>query len=245
LTALDPDAVQQRFDKLEQTAWSFLLTIKKKQDVLVADATKGGEYADRKISLISARRSRLKELIQDYQHAVKLFREALRHHAKNSIRVINPNSKDEDIEAFMEDFELFGTALKNSNRKSDAEKTLQNVRSRLDAIVVIGQKIAVLNKLFEELGTLIEVKDPVINQIEKAADKALTHVKKGGEDVKETKKIEAGIRRKKWWLLLIAVLIVIAIIIAVVVTQVINKVHIPGGTKSAPTATPTAASHRR
>ncbi|KLP14688.1 related to putative snare protein syn [Fusarium fujikuroi] len=79
----------------------------------------------------------------------------------------------------------------------------------------IEQTLSELAILYQELATIVEQQEPVIQAAETNAINTVDHMEKGNEQVEVAKKHAANRRKLKWWCALVVLLIIIAIAVGV------------------------------
>lgn len=72
-----------------------------------------------------------------------------------------------------------------------------------------------LASLYQDLATVVEQQDPVIQAAEYNAENTVENIEKGNEQVDVANKHARNRRKLKWWCALIVVLIVLAIALGV------------------------------
>src|SRR5579862_5416833 len=120
-----------------------------------------------------------------------------------------------------------------STRQGEARSALREVQSRHQDIQKIERTITELADLFREMSVMIEVQEPIINQVEEQAMQTTQHVNKGNEETQGAIVLARKTRRKKWWCLGIIVLIIgifyhyVADIVIIVVVVLVVKLATP------------------
>lgn len=92
---------------------------------------------------------------------------------------------------------------------------LGNVRARHNELQRIEQTLSELAILYQELATLVEVQDPVIQQAENNAQSTVENIEKGNTEVKVATDHARRARKLKWYCALVVVLIILAIALGV------------------------------
>jgi syntaxin 1B/2/3 len=92
---------------------------------------------------------------------------------------------------------------------------LGNVRARHNELQRIEQTISELAVLYQELATIVEQQDPVIESAERNAEQTVEHLDKGNEQVKTATDHARRRRKLKWWCALVVVLIILAVALGV------------------------------
>lgn len=172
---------------------------------------------------------RLKDMRQQYQSQRNQFEHAVRDQAKKQARIVMQDASEAEINAFVDNpanTQLFSQALMQSNRRGEAQSTLNAVSARHAEIQKIEQQMIELAELFQEMESLVVQQEVNVVAIETKGEEVQDNLVKGNEEMGIAVKSARAARRKKWWCLLI---VVILIIIVVVVVLVIVK---PGSNKS-------------
>jgi syntaxin 1B/2/3 len=92
---------------------------------------------------------------------------------------------------------------------------LGNVRARHSELQRIEQTLSELAILYQELATIVEQQDPVVQAAETNAINTEENMVKGNEQVEVAKKHARNRRKLKWWCALVVLLIIIAIAVGV------------------------------
>jgi syntaxin 1B/2/3 len=102
-----------------------------------------------------------------------------------------------------------------TNRTGHASSVLGNVRARHSELQRIEQTLSELAILYQELATIVEQQEPVVQAAEQNAMNTNEHMIKGNEQVEVAKKHAQNRRKLKWWCALVVLLIIIAIAVGV------------------------------
>lgn len=148
---------------------------------------------------------------RDYQHR---YREQI----ARQYRIVNPDATEQEVQEATEanwgDEGVFQAALR-TNRTGHASSLLGNVRARHNELQRIEQTLSELAVLYQELATLVEQQDPVIESAENNAVNTVENIEKGNEQVKIANDHARRRRKLQWWCALVVVLIIIAIALGV------------------------------
>ncbi|KAH6968746.1 hypothetical protein HG530_006301 [Fusarium avenaceum] len=159
-----------------------------------------------------------KSELNKYQSIESDYRQRYRDQIARQYRIVNPDASEQEVqEAASADWGnegVFQTALR-TNRTGHASSVLGNVRARHSELQRIEQTLNELSILFQELATVVEQQEPVINAAEQNAISANDHMIKGNEQVEVAKKHALNRRKLKWWCALVVLLIIIAIAVGV------------------------------
>lgn len=90
-----------------------------------------------------------------------------------------------------------------------------NVRARHNELQRIERTLGELASLYQDLATVVEQQEPVIQAAENNALNTVENIEKGNEQVQQATKHARNRRKLKWWCALIVFLIVLAIALGV------------------------------
>lgn len=102
-----------------------------------------------------------------------------------------------------------------TNRTGHASSVLGNVRARHNELQRIEKTLFELAALYQDLATVVEQQDPVIQTAEYNAQNTVENIEKGNEQVEQANKHARNRRKLKWWCAFIVFLIVLAIALGV------------------------------
>lgn len=122
-----------------------------------------------------------------------------------------------DIGLILTSFQL------RTNRTGHASSVLGNVRARHNELQRIEQTLTELAILYQELATIVEQQEPVIDAAEQNAEQTVDNLKSGTEHVDKGIKSARNRRKLKWWCALIVALIIIAIVLGVALGITLTK----------------------
>ncbi|PFH61817.1 hypothetical protein XA68_16151 [Ophiocordyceps unilateralis] len=159
-------------------------------------------------------KSFFKSELDKYQAIERDYQNRYREQIARQYRIVNPDASEDEVrqaaEADWGNEGVFQTALR-TNRTGHATSLLGNVRARHNELQRIEQTLTEIAILYDELATLVEVQDPVIQSAEENAQHTVDNMEKGNEQVKQANEHARRRRKLKWWCLLIVVLIIIGI----------------------------------
>ncbi|CAM1500946.1 Fc.00g101080.m01.CDS01 [Cosmosporella sp. VM-42] len=159
-----------------------------------------------------------KSELDKYQSIERDYQARYREQIARQYRIVNPDASEAEVqEASQADWGnegVFQTALK-TNRTGHASSILGNVRARHNELQRIEQTISEIAILYEELATMVEQQEPVIESAETNAINTVENIEKGNEQVKQANKHARNRRKLKWWCALVVLLIVLAIALGV------------------------------
>ncbi|RDA83215.1 hypothetical protein CP532_4363 [Ophiocordyceps camponoti-leonardi (nom. inval.)] len=152
--------------------------------------------------------------LDKYQAIERDYRNRYREQIARQYRIVNPEADEDEVrqaaEADWGNEGVFQTALR-TNRTGHATSLLGNVRARHNELQRIEQTLTEIAILYDELATLVEQQDPVIQSAEENAQHTVDNMEKGNEQVAKANEHARRRRKLKWWCLFIVVLILIAI----------------------------------
>ncbi|KAH7149553.1 t-SNARE [Dactylonectria estremocensis] len=159
-----------------------------------------------------------KSELDKYQSIERDYKQRYRDQIARQYRIVNPDASEEEVqEAAQADWGnegVFQTALK-TNRHGHASSLLGNVRARHSELQRIEQTLSELAILYEELATVVEQQEPVIQAAETNAINTVENIEKGNEQVKVANEHARNRRKLKWWCALVVFLIILAIALGV------------------------------
>jgi syntaxin 1B/2/3 len=163
-------------------------------------------------------RTFFKSELDKYQSVERDYQQRYRDQIARQYRIVNPDASEEEVqEAANADWGnegVFQTALR-TNRTGHASSVLGNVRARHSELQRIEQTLSELAILYQELATIVEQQEPVVQAAEQNAMNTNEHMIKGNEQVEVAKKHAQNRRKLKWWCALVVLLIIIAIAVGV------------------------------
>lgn len=159
-----------------------------------------------------------KSELDKYQSIERDYRERTREQIARQYRIVNPDASEQEVEQATEldwgNEGVFQTALR-TNRTGHASSVLGNVRARHNELQRIEQTLVELSMLYQELATVVEQQDPVVEAAEDNAVQTNMNIEKGNEEVSKANEHAKRTRKLKWWCFFVAVLIVLAIALGV------------------------------
>ncbi|KEY73725.1 hypothetical protein S7711_06301 [Stachybotrys chartarum IBT 7711] len=159
-----------------------------------------------------------KSELDKYQSIEHEYKQRYREQIARQYRIVNPEASDDEVrqaaDADWGDEGVFQTALR-TNRTGHANSLLGNVRARHNELQRIEQTLLELSIMYQELATLVEQQDPIIQNAEENADKTVTYIDQGNEQIKTATDSARRARKLKWWCALVVVLIILAVALGV------------------------------
>ncbi|KAF7542321.1 hypothetical protein G7Z17_g11678 [Cylindrodendrum hubeiense] len=159
-----------------------------------------------------------KSELDKYQSIERDYRQRYRDQIARQYRIVNPDATEEQVQEAAEadwgNEGVFQTALR-TNRTGHASSVLGNVRARHSELQRIEQTISELALLYQELASVVEQQEPVIQAAETNAINTVENIEKGNEQVKVANDHARRRRKLKWWCALVVFLIILAIALGV------------------------------
>jgi syntaxin 1B/2/3 len=163
-------------------------------------------------------RTFFKSELDKYQSIERDYQQKYREQIARQYRIVKPEASDAEVEeATRADWGnegVFQTALR-TNRTGHANSILGNVRARHNELQRIERTLGELASLYQDLATVVEQQEPVIQAAENNALNTVENIEKGNEQVQQATKHARNRRKLKWWCALIVFLIVLAIALGV------------------------------
>ncbi|POW00421.1 hypothetical protein PSTT_13137 [Puccinia striiformis] len=156
----------------------------------------------------------------------------------DNIRLFKPDATPEEIRQAVDSDDggqIFSQALMTSNRYGDARAAFNEVKERHEDVKRIEQTITELMEMFNDLATMVEEQDQLIQNVENNAGEIQRDVEQAGQHITKARDSAASARRKRWicfFVMILILAIVAAIIAIVVVTQRKNNTIVATSTPS-------------
>lgn len=181
--------------------------------------------ANARATQIGALKKRLMDSIMKYQSVEQESRQKYKARMERQYRIVKPDATPEEIRQAVDSDDggqIFSQALMTSNRYGDARAAFNEVKERHEDIKRIEKTITELMEMFNDLATMVEEQDQLVQNVENNAAEIEHDVEHAGQHITKARNSAAAARRKRWicfFVLLLIVLIVAAIIAIVIVTQ--------------------------
>ncbi|KAI9882453.1 MAG: eukaryotic translation initiation factor 4E [Watsoniomyces obsoletus] len=169
---------------------------------------------------------RLKAAMQQYQVVERDFRREMQAQMERSIRIVSPNATDEEVREAIENgngSQIFAQAVLQSDRRGQAQSTLNAVNARHLAIQHIEQQMIQIAQMTQDLDAIVVEQEAAVVQIEQKGEQVTENVSKANNEISGAIVKARSRNRKKWWCLLIVILLLIAIAIIVTLVVVLNR----------------------
>lgn len=170
----------------------------------------------------------LRESRDQYLNIETAYTRKLREQSARQYRIVRPNATEEEVEQAIEDqnVQVFSQALMQSDRRGQAQSTLNAVQERNAAIKKIESQMIELAELFQDMDNLVVQQEAAVVHIEGKGEEVVDHMDKGTQQIAVAIQSAKNTRKWKWWCLGITVLIIIIIVVVIL----IYKFVIQGGT---------------
>jgi len=220
LNALDGEA-ENDMTRLEQlTNETRRLSIQLKDRIQKLESSPLQGNAQLRRNRIGLLRSNFLESIQNYQRVEQEGRVKVRQRAERQVRIVNPDASPEEVNAIVEGGgqQVFAQALTNSTRYAESRNAFREVQQRQQDLQQMEKTLAELAQLFNDMGTLVEQHDAVINEVETTARNVADDTEKGLAATEQAVKHARSARRKRWicFFIFLFVCAVLAIVLGVV-----------------------------
>ncbi|KAJ6783168.1 hypothetical protein PWT90_03739 [Aphanocladium album] len=226
LGAADPQADQQLEHYVAQTQI---------RNTAIKDGIKGLERdlarttdASRKTkqTQLQSLKTFFKSELDSYQSIEREYRQKYRDQIARQYRIVNPEATDQEVQQAAEadwgNEGVFQTALR-TNRSGHASSVLGNVRARHNELQRIEQTLAELAILYQELATMVEQQETIIEDAENKGQEVVDNLESGNQQVAQANKSARNRRKLKWWCFFIVVLIIIAAVLGIALGITLTK----------------------
>ncbi|TVY14175.1 Protein SSO2 [Lachnellula arida] len=163
----------------------------------------------------------LRNAMEDFQQIDRDFTQKLREQMARQYRIVRPEASEAEVNDAVEGRSgqqtLFSDALMQSNRRGQAQSTMQAVKTRHEEIQKIEQQIEAVAQLFIEMNTLVVQQEAPIANIEMKGEEVVENMDKGNAQIGTAIQSARNTRKWKWWCLGIVVLIIVIIVIIVLI----------------------------
>ncbi|MBW0500171.1 hypothetical protein O181_039886 [Austropuccinia psidii MF-1] len=177
---------------------------------------------------IGALKKRLMDAIIKYQSVEQENRQKCKARIERQYRIVKPDASPEEIRQAIDSDDggqIFSQALMSSNRYGDARAAFNEVRERHQDIKRIEQTLTELMEMFNDLATMVEEQDQLIQNAETNAVDIQRDVEQAGQHITKARNSAAAARRKRWicFIIMVLILLIIGAIIAIVIVTQRNK----------------------
>lgn len=146
---------------------------------------------------------KLKATIHSSQNLDREFRTKCLEQMRRQYHIVRPELSEAEVAEAVSDpstfnQQVFSQALVNSERRTEAQSTLQNVRGRHEDIQKIEQQMVELAQLFQDLDTLVVQQEAPVAAIEEKTQFVNENMEKGITELNHGIVSAKGARKKKW-----------------------------------------------
>ncbi|TVY92180.1 Protein SSO2, partial [Lachnellula willkommii] len=198
-----------RTNKMPPQTWAMTITLMSENNPGSIKATQAGRLG-----------RKLQEANEVYQNMDREFQKKLKEQTMRQYRIVRPEASEAEVNDAAEgrsQEQMFSQALMQSNRRGQAQSTMQAVKSRHDEIQKIEQQIKTLAQLFKDMDTLVVQQEAPIANIEMKGEEVVENMDKGNAQIGTAIQSARNTRKWKWWCLGIVVLIIAIIVIIVLI----------------------------
>lgn len=181
---------------------------------------------------------RLQAVVMAYRTMDADYQGRLREQMARQYRIVRPEASEAEVRRAVEDNteqQVFSQALMQSNRRGQAQSTLNAVESRHQEIQKVGRQMEELAELFEDMQNLVVQQEAAVVNIEMKGEEVVENMDKGTEQIGVAIKSARNARKWKWWCLGITILIIIIIVVVVLIYKFVIQAPVtvtkPAGTK--------------
>ncbi|EFP84734.2 uncharacterized protein PGTG_10893 [Puccinia graminis f. sp. tritici CRL 75-36-700-3] len=174
---------------------------------------------------VGALKKRFMDSIMRYQSVEQESRQKYKARMERQYRIVKPDATPEEIRQAVDSDDggqIFSQALMTSNRYGDARAAFNEVKERHEDVKRIEKTITELMEMFNDLATMVEEQDQLIQNVENNAGEIQRDVEQAGQHITKARDSAASARRKRWicfFVIILILAIVAAIIAIVIVTQ--------------------------
>ncbi|TVY81381.1 Protein transport protein SSO2 [Lachnellula suecica] len=183
--------------------------------------------------------TKLKGALQDYRMQDSQFRKKLEEQIARQFRIVRPDATPQEVQAAVQNTDpgqqVFAQALMQSNRRGQAQSTLNAVQTRHEEIQKIAEQMAEIGKLFNEMDELVTLQEAPVANIEAKGEEVVENMDKGNEQLGTAIVSARNTRKWKWWCLGIVVAIIAVIVIVVLIYKFVIQNNAPAATTSTTT----------
>ncbi|KAJ3693155.1 hypothetical protein LUZ60_012250 [Juncus effusus] len=175
-----------------------------------------GTAVDRsRTSMTVALKKRLNDRISQFQVLRQSIRDEYREVVERRVYTVTGTLPDEDtIDQLIEtgDSEhIFSNAIQGYGRGQIVE-TFAEIQERRNAVLELEQRLQDLQQMFLDMAVLVEAQGDMIDDIEAQVTKAVDHVQRGTETLKQAKKTQKNTRK---YMCIAIIILLIVIIVAI------------------------------
>jgi syntaxin 1B/2/3 len=148
----------------------------------------------------------LKETHKEYLQIDRQYRQRSNEQSARQYRIVRPDASEQEVREAVENpdsQQVFQQAMMNSNRRGQAQSTMNAVRSRHEAIQNIERQMIELAELFNDMDNLVMQQEAAVTNIEMKGEEVVDHMDKGNAEIGTAIVHARNTRKWKWWCLCI------------------------------------------
>lgn len=150
---------------------------------------------------------KLKYAMETYRQADADYRRRLQEQMARQYRIVRPDASEAEVQAVVKDpspqQQVFHQAMMQSDRRGQAQSTMNAVQSRHEAIQNIERQMIELAELFNDMDNLVMQQEAAVTNIEMKGEEVVENMDKGNEEIGTAIVHARNTRKWKWWCLCI------------------------------------------
>lgn len=160
-------------------------------------------------------------VLKGFQDEEIQYRVRLRCVQRRQWKIVNPGASEAELEALADseassEGGIFAQALLSGNRAGNSRMVLSNIQARHEEIMRMEKTLIELAAMFDELMSIVDVHEHMVESVEVNAVEAGEYLDKGNGQLGKAIWSARNWRRGQWWCLLTGILIVSLVALAVV-----------------------------
>lgn len=162
----------------------------------------------------------IRKAIVTHQQSESKLRQKVEDQKRGHLLIVEPDATEDEIKEIISagvDTQIFQQALLKSNRRGEARSVLSNVHQRRDAIQQIEEEMLELQKIFEDLDSIVKEQEPVVQGLEQKAVDTQKAMERGNAHLDGAIVKARAARRRKWICLGVFVFIMFAVVVVVLI----------------------------
>lgn len=150
----------------------------------------------------------VKESMQNYRQLDAQYSQKLKKQIEREYRIVKPDATEAEIRQVVADSDgssqVFSQTLLNSNRRGEAQSTLNAVNTRHQEIQKIERDMVTLARMFDDLEALVVQQEAQVQVIEQRGQEVKEHATQANVELAGAVTKARSARKKKWMCLGIA-----------------------------------------
>ncbi|KAI9297176.1 t-SNARE [Neoconidiobolus thromboides FSU 785] len=219
---LEQGVLNQKSNLLSNNLKEQMMSIKEHIRDLIQYCNKSyvehGDHQIRKIQ-VDALKKRFLKGIEDQQKLETQFQKDMKERIVRQFAITNPDANPDEIEAAVtnNDTTFFSSAVLNSTRKDSGKNALEEVKERHQDILMIDKSITELRQIYESMATMIELQDPILDNVEKNVGSTNEHLESAQVELGHATDHAKASRKKKFFLMFLGLAVLTFLIIGITV----------------------------